>query len=454
MHKEKPANQASGPNHDLQTATDNLPQKRRGHKANFASADTFNPFKQLLSDIEAYLLEQGGVEECFTKRTSAGLLLGLDERRELLHPFSGDSQPIDLPAVLSPPMLQDYSFDYLSPVAPEIPIYEGFIAAADLGIWFGREKHRKSDVLLQFSISAALGRDFLHFKFLGKQPLRVVLIDFESKTSSLKYRIERIVAAMRLDEESVTLLWRNLRIIELRKVLRSGVAVPKFPVRSSRGSRMSSAEIQESAEFWEGVAEYYPADLYVIDPLRPLHSADENDSSIETLLAELRRVFRNAAVVVAHHMRKAHENGPTLVQDMRAFSDGGRGSTAIKAHADVIILQERSKDERGEEILYIGAFLKDGADIEPFTLMESDHESFHWCIVPSVPGGHEASFRVLKDAGGSFQTNSKAAQVLIESLGVGRATAFRHINTFLRIRLLIKRDGRLTLSDSTKSLPS
>jgi hypothetical protein len=226
MRKEKPASSTSGPNQTSQTATDNLPQKKRGHKASFASTDTFDPLKQLLSDVEGYLLEQGGVEECFTKRTSAGLLLGLDERRELLHPFTGDSQPIDLPAVLSPAMLQDYSFDYLSPVAPEIPIYEGLLAAGDLGIWLGREKHRKSNLLLQFSISAALGRDFLHFKFLAKQPLRVVLIDFESKTSSLKHRIERIVEAMRLDEESVTLLWRNFRIIELRKVLRSGVAVP------------------------------------------------------------------------------------------------------------------------------------------------------------------------------------------------------------------------------------
>ena len=97
---------------------------------------------------------------------------------------------------------------------------------------------------------------------------------------------------------------------------------------------------------------------------------------LRTLLAELRRVFRDSAVVVAHHMRKAHDNETTLAEDMRAFSDDARGSSAIKAHADVIILQERTMDERGEEIVHLGAFLKDGPDIEPLTLMESDQESF------------------------------------------------------------------------------
>src|SRR5580700_5571229 len=56
-----------------------------------------------------------------------------------------------------------FVFDPAESIPPEQPIYEGLLAKGDLAVWLGREKHRKSSVLLQFAICAAVGRPFLHF---------------------------------------------------------------------------------------------------------------------------------------------------------------------------------------------------------------------------------------------------------------------------------------------------
>ena len=60
---------------------------------------------------------------------------------------------------------------------------------------------------------------------------------------------------------------------------------------------------------------------------------------------------------------------------MRFWSDDARGSGAIKAHSDVIVCQERVIEEQ-EERLYLGAFLKDGPDVEPIPLAETGAQSF------------------------------------------------------------------------------
>lgn len=107
MRKEKPASNAGGQNQNTQTVTDNLTQNKRGHKVSFASADSCDPFRDLISDIQQYVLEAGYPEECFNKRTSNGLLLGLDDRRQILHPVSDGASDRDLPGQLSADMLHE-----------------------------------------------------------------------------------------------------------------------------------------------------------------------------------------------------------------------------------------------------------------------------------------------------------------------------------------------------------
>jgi RecA-family ATPase len=55
-------------------------------------------------------------------------------------------------------------------------------------------------VLLQLAISAATGRDFLTFPFQAPRTLKVVYVDYESKTKTLKTRYTAICEAMGLNE--------------------------------------------------------------------------------------------------------------------------------------------------------------------------------------------------------------------------------------------------------------
>ena len=354
----------------------------------------------------------------------------------MIKPSGTDSLRTGTKSPETPPEhLGKYIFDP-DHVPPQEPVfYEGLLAAEDLMVWLGREKHRKTNVILQFSMAAAVGRDFLVFPFSAPKPARVVVIDYETKTQSLRQRFRAISTAAALTETERLLLKANLQIIEVRKLLRAGYALPRFPVntRSAKGQK----ELDRDESFWRQLVRDQPADIYVFDPMRSMHSADENDSMIESLLSRLRRCFRGAAVIVAHHMRKSFVGGNevTLASDMRLWSDGARGSSAIKAHADVIVCQERVMDQ-GNEVLYVGAFLKDGADIEPLRLEESDAQSFFWVVTDEVPDHLKNTIAVLFNAGGAFADYNVAADAL-RAAGIKKATAYRHLTDLQRHKWLV-----------------
>jgi hypothetical protein len=326
--------------------------------------------------------------------------------------------------------LELYRFDTDTPVDDDQKIYDGLLSQGDLTVWVGHEKHRKSNFLLMLAICLAVGLSFLGFQFLAEAPMCVVYFDYESRTGSLKRRYDSIVAALNLTADQRELLKLNLNIIEVRRTRKNGVSFPKFPHRKAD---------PEGLDFWHGLVEANPAEFYIFDPLRALHSGDENESNIEFMLTELHRAFRGKSVVAAHHMRKAGDNSARLVEDMRAWSEGARGSSAIKATADVIVLQERSTNRAGEEVVHFGAFLRDGADIEPFPLMESDHESFFWQRVQDIPDRLQASVEALRF--GIWANKSRVAVTIVKGTGVGRATAFRQIDEMIRAKIITVTPG-------------
>jgi len=332
--------------------------------------------------------------------------------------------------MLSASKLGEYFFEPTAEPEPDQQIYAGLLARSDLAVWLGREKHRKSNVILQLAICAALGRDFLGFRFVAEKPLRVTLIDFESKSGSLKQRYDGIAAAMELDEQAQQLLRENLHILEVKRIRKAGHIFPKFPLPGKGKNR------EADLNFWRDLVVHNPADLYIIDPLRTLHSADENDSTIEALLTEMQRIFGQAAVILCHHMRKSGENACTLSQDMRTWSDGARGSSAIKAHTDTIVLQERTENGKGEEVVYLGAFLKDGADVNPFPVIETDHQSFFWVMKREVPEKLDSACQAL--VGGKYKNKGQAAAAIQKQTGVGRATAWRHLDELIRLNIVIE----------------
>jgi hypothetical protein len=79
------------------------------------------------------------------------------------------------------------------------------------------------------------------------------------------------------------------------------------------------------------------------------------------------------------------------------------------------------------EVVYLGAFLKDGADIEPIPLEETGNESFLFKPSAHVPTHLRSAYDTLKRHA-HFADKSAAATVLQAELAVGRSTAFRHVS--------------------------
>lgn len=331
---------------------------------------------------------------------------------------------------------------------PEKPILHKFIYKGDLVVWIGREKHRKSNLALQAAICIALGRPFLNFAHGTGRPVRVVYVDYESKCASLQRRYDGICAALGLTEADRAVLSEHLKIILVRELHKHGLRMLRFPVK------LESKEDKAAGILWKQIALDYPADVYVFDPMRCLHAQDENDSNIERLLSRLREVFRNAAIIIPHHMTKASattkepnsDNGLSLSTpgSLRAFANGGRGSSAINAHADCILCQER-RLERDVETVYLGAYMKDSADVEPIALVESDHESFFWVSSANVPEHLRQSFESLRGTKRAFKNEADAVSVLIGAK-VPRSTAYRHVKELRDGGFLVcGEDGSLTV---------
>lgn len=358
-------------------------------------------------------------------------------------PITQEQMPTESKAFLEP-----FVFDPDAEPPPEEPIFGGFLSKGDLTVWIGREKHRKTNILLQLAICAAVGRNFLHFRFSAPQPQRVVMVDYESKTRRLKERYEAICRAMVLSKEEKERLKENLRIVEVPKVYKAGESFPRFPLTRDK---------PKAEQFWQQFARHYPADLCIFDPMRSMHVGDENDSNIEFLLTRLRRLFPGAAVVVAHHMRKpgSGEYSLSLNEDMRAWSDGARGSGAIKAHVDVIVCQERIV-ENDAEVVYWGAFQRDEPDIEPMPLEETGPNTFFWQVSAQVLPHLLPSYNALKKAGGPWPSKTAAAQVIQNAATEkppSRATAYRHLDTLRNLGFVSDGNGMWSLTPLASGAP-
>src|SRR5262249_50613820 len=124
-----------------------------------------------------------------------------------------------------------------------------------------------------------------------------------------------------------------------------------------------------------------------------------------------------------------------LRQDMRWWSDACRGSVAIKAHADVVICQERVW-EHSTEIIYLGAFSKEEADVEPVRLEESDALSFYWEVTQALQFHLHETLKRLQPQ--PYDIPGAAAQWLIEHAGFSKSTAYRQINELVGDGFLVQ----------------
>jgi hypothetical protein len=347
-------------------------------------------------------------------------------------------------------------FDPSSVPEPEQPIFDGLLCRGDLAVWIGREKHRKSNLILQMAICTALGHPFLHFRHGTGQPMCVVVLDYESNAASFQKRYEAICRAMGLSETERVTLCACLYVLFVRELRKKHISVPRFPMRVQSKDK----DTEQAWEWWNRFAGEYPADLYIFDPMRCLHAQDENDSNLEALLSKLRDLFPNAALIIPHHMNRASLSAKvpggspiTLSKpgSLRLFANGARGSTAINAHADLVVCQEQVS-ESDVETVYLGAYMKDAADVEPLSLVESDHESFYWTVSRKVPEKLRPSYEILRRAGGSFESQAEVVAVLMAGHGAKRATAYRHIKQLRDGGFLILVGGKLAVWECSSEI--
>lgn len=262
------------------------------------------------------------------------------------------------------------------------------------------------------------------------------MFDYESKDTfefGITRRMESILSAMNATGRDRDLVRENLQILEFRKARQLGFTIPPF------------SDKPEELSWWRRHIKEHPAELYIVDPLRSFHRTREDDSTIERVLSLVMAEF--STVIVCHHMRKDQVNqdggksGPSLTSDMRSWSDGARGSGAIKAHSDVIICQER-REGGGEETIYLGAFGKDFKDVSPVALKETGPLSYLWECRGETPVHLEKAVRVLKKTGESFVGKAEVIKLLVKS-GTPQATAYRHYGELVERRVLAEENGRL-----------
>src|SRR5262249_38072846 len=119
----------------------------------------------------------------------------------LLSPIDGKPTEESVGTSLDVDDLTEFTFNPYADAPPDTWIYDGLMARGDLVTYLGREKHRKSNFILQLAVCAVAGRDFLTFRYASPTPLTVMILDFESKSGSLKERLDGIIKALNLSEQ-------------------------------------------------------------------------------------------------------------------------------------------------------------------------------------------------------------------------------------------------------------
>jgi hypothetical protein len=340
-------------------------------------------------------------------------------------------------AEAKPPCFAPYHFDPNTETEEAKTIFDRLLKERDIAVWLAREKSGKSTLLLQLCMCAAAGRAFLNFRFVASSPLKVVIIDYESTDGVLKKRYQSILTDLAFSATERELVERNLTILLVRKIRAAGQEFPPLPVGTA-----TALEQSRSKRFWTKLPTDYPADVYCIDPLRSAHVGDENDSKISALMESLQTIFLGKTVIMPHHLKKRDARSAKDVKaiqaDMRDWSDRGRGSAAIKAHADVIICQAREVDS-DEDAVYWGAFGRDMEDIAPMKLEAVTAESFALQVARELlPDELAEHWEVIGRRFKPQQTFTQAefANALMKA-GVSKATAYRRFNTFQNRGLII-----------------
>ncbi len=394
------------------------------------------------NELSLSIFERGGRilpycwDDCSTEKILRSIGLEMSAR------FIDLEKEVPKSNTKEPKERSDYAEFFFDPAATSEPdewIFEGFLHKGELVTWLGREKHSKTTLALQMVICAAVGKPFLNFRFAPAKPLKVLVIDYESKTGTIRKRYDAICRGLGLTKDEQRNVEENLKILEVRKMRIEGeLDLP--PLATGNKSKL-----QFNVEEWKSLIAEHCADIYIIDPLRCAHYLDENDSQIANLMISLQRLFKGSTIILLHHLRKSDDQAESdqklIERDIHQWSDRARGSGAIKAHADLIVCQVRSEEEETGPAIFWGAFGRDIADIDVKKLEESDPDSFTWTPVKRVPQKLQKSWQVLREHVRAAPNTPRDKRELVEvilSNKVSEATAYRHFDSLVQAGFLVR----------------
>lgn len=218
-------------------------------------------------------------------------------------------------------------------------LVEGLWTDRAFGILGALPKSWKSFFTLQLAISVATG-----LPLFGRHDVhrigRVLIFQAEGGSASIRRRMGALCRALGMDLEQL-----DVHVIDT--------------------PMMHLDRPDTMARFMATVEAVKPV-LTILDPLRELHTGDENDSSyVAQLLAPLRTLQARVgcAVLVVHHFSKPPGDGKSLRRPMEQL----RGNGAMGGAVDSFI-SLASKGEGEEKRALVEIQHRDAREPEPFTI--------------------------------------------------------------------------------------
>jgi len=210
-------------------------------------------------------------------------------------------------------MVRSVSFsDYAALDRPALNwLIPGVLPKPSMILLLGEPFAGKSFLALQLGLSLAQGRLFMNRHCVQS---RVLYLQFDPSE----------------------MVWRD-RILSIQK---AGVSLdgPLFMTHPDDSPRSMNILTQESQQFLAGSLEAASPDVVIIDVLRELHSADEQDSTQMKAVGDaIMQLFHGRTLIILHHTRKFDSDKPIEV------INSSRGSSYLTGKADATWLIHKEK---------------------------------------------------------------------------------------------------------------
>jgi hypothetical protein len=323
-----------------------------------------------------------------------------------------EPQAITNPDVRQAPQPIDV-VDLLRREFPETPavIGGGILPRQGFGVFGGAPKLGKSSLLLNAAICRATGQPWLGFP---TTPGRTLYLQAEIPERELKNRLALMSQALEApipEKRLITLTYRGLRL-----------------------------DRTEGLQACRRYLEQTRADWLILDPLARFFAGDENSSrEVGRLIASLDALIQDLGVAInlVHHTAKPN------VLDPREGGHRLRGSSALFAAADSVLLLDRDEDA-----FRLSFELRHGKEPDPLRMTRTERL---WFVPAGPPEDVLAVVAIVRHMALKWAALINAVKA---DLKVAQATAERMVKRAVKGRFIRKdTDGLYTINPHTITNP-